>query len=38
MPCGTMTADTVSEYHLGATAHNFSFQPSNTAARTPPAR
>ena len=38
MPSGTMMAETVSEYHFGAVAQSFNFQPSSTAARTPPAR
>ena len=38
IPSGTMIADTVSENHLGSMAQSLSFQPSNTAARTPPAR
>ena len=38
MPSGTTIADTVSEFHFGSLAQTLSFQPSWTAARTPPAR
>ena len=37
-PAGSITADTVSEYHFGSRAQSSSRQPCWTAARTPLAR